>query len=469
MDKTAPSPGRIAAMVVFSLSCFGLLLFLWLSFGGATPLKPRGYRVAVPMEEAFGLNVTSDVRISGVSVGKVSGVRREGDRTRVEIEIEERYAPVPRATRATLRRKTLLGEAYVELTPEDRRGPQLPEGATLPEANVQPSVDLDEVLSTFDRPTRRRIQAWLQRWARGMDGRSRDVSGILGHLPGAAEGGADLLSVLRGQRGAMETLVRDAGRTFAVIGRRQSRVQQLVTSGERLFDATAAREQELGETVEALPPFLGSLRRALRSGERLSEPLLPVLRELRPGARRLEPTLSAATAVAPDVERLAAELDRFTEVAPSGLRATRSVINAASPLLGQLYPLGRQLVPIAEFLDLYRLDLANSWPKVSAVLQAKSRDPETGRQIHYLRATAVVMNETFGVARHRQPYSRPSTYAAPGGVRELENGVLKAFDCSHTRNPVEVPPLGPAPPCLVQDPITFRGRTAAFPRLEPAP
>ena len=44
MNKAAPSPGRIAAMVLFTLSVFGLLLFLWLSFGGPVPLRPEGYR-----------------------------------------------------------------------------------------------------------------------------------------------------------------------------------------------------------------------------------------------------------------------------------------------------------------------------------------------------------------------------------------------------------------------------------------
>ena len=44
VNKAAPSFGRIAAMVVFALSCFGLLLFLWLAFGGPIPLKPQGYR-----------------------------------------------------------------------------------------------------------------------------------------------------------------------------------------------------------------------------------------------------------------------------------------------------------------------------------------------------------------------------------------------------------------------------------------
>ncbi len=50
MNKQAPSIGRIFAIAAFTLSCFGVLLFLWLTFGGSVPLKPQGYRfeVAVP-------------------------------------------------------------------------------------------------------------------------------------------------------------------------------------------------------------------------------------------------------------------------------------------------------------------------------------------------------------------------------------------------------------------------------------
>ena len=46
MIKQAPSIGRILTMVAFALSCFGILIFLWLSFGGSVPLQPEGYRVA---------------------------------------------------------------------------------------------------------------------------------------------------------------------------------------------------------------------------------------------------------------------------------------------------------------------------------------------------------------------------------------------------------------------------------------
>ena len=44
MVKDAPGLGKILAMVLFALTCFGLLLFLWLAFGGSVPLKPKGYR-----------------------------------------------------------------------------------------------------------------------------------------------------------------------------------------------------------------------------------------------------------------------------------------------------------------------------------------------------------------------------------------------------------------------------------------
>jgi ABC-type transporter Mla subunit MlaD len=71
MNKSAPSILRILTMVVFALSCFGLLLFLWLSFGGPIPLKPQGYRVQVAFPEAATLATEADVRIAGVSVGKV--------------------------------------------------------------------------------------------------------------------------------------------------------------------------------------------------------------------------------------------------------------------------------------------------------------------------------------------------------------------------------------------------------------
>ena len=71
MVKQTPSVGKVAAMLVFALTCVGVLLFLWLSFGGPVPLKPKGYEISVDFPEATTLAEEADVRIAGVSVGKV--------------------------------------------------------------------------------------------------------------------------------------------------------------------------------------------------------------------------------------------------------------------------------------------------------------------------------------------------------------------------------------------------------------
>src|SRR2546430_6995409 len=115
MQKQAPSLLRILTMVLFALSCFGLLLFLWLSFGGAIPLKPHGYRFKVGFPEATQLGLEADVRVAGVSVGKVRAKEldpRGGNRTLTTIELDRKFAPIHKDARAILRQKTLLGETY---------------------------------------------------------------------------------------------------------------------------------------------------------------------------------------------------------------------------------------------------------------------------------------------------------------------------------------------------------------------
>src|SRR3954469_7421562 len=106
-------------MVLFALSCFGLLLFLWLSFGGSVPLKPKGYRISVAFPEDTQLGEYSDVRTAGVSVGKVRTKLLDpaGNHTLVDLELNRRFAPLHADAKAILRQKTLLGETYVELTP----------------------------------------------------------------------------------------------------------------------------------------------------------------------------------------------------------------------------------------------------------------------------------------------------------------------------------------------------------------
>src|SRR3712207_4467153 len=172
MQKQAPTIGRLLVMVGFALSCFGLLLFLWLAFGGPIPLAPKGYRFETSFGEATQLAKEADVRISGVSVGKVKTIETTEDgRSEAVIELEQRYAPIPLNTKAILRQKTLLGETYVELTPGDTSAGMLEEDGVLPAGQVSPTVELDEIFRSFDPETREAFQVWMQDQAQSIAGR----------------------------------------------------------------------------------------------------------------------------------------------------------------------------------------------------------------------------------------------------------------------------------------------------------
>src|SRR5919198_4031938 len=132
MQKTVPTLGRLLIMVAFALSCFGLLLFLWLAFGGSIPLKPKGYQFKIPFKSATQLAREADVRISGVPVGKVKKTTPSRNGRNVAlVQLDPKYAPLPSDSKAILRQKTLLGETYVELTPGSKSAKPLPEGGTL--------------------------------------------------------------------------------------------------------------------------------------------------------------------------------------------------------------------------------------------------------------------------------------------------------------------------------------------------
>src|SRR5947208_10428393 len=116
MVTQAPKRSAVFAALAFTLSCIGLMIFVWTQFGGTIPFRPEGYRIHALFNETGLLVPNADVRISGVNVGKVSSVEAKGVKSLVTLDIKNQYAPLPADTRAILREKTLLGEAYIGLS-----------------------------------------------------------------------------------------------------------------------------------------------------------------------------------------------------------------------------------------------------------------------------------------------------------------------------------------------------------------
>ena len=427
MQKQAPSVGRILVMVLFALSCFGILLYLWLVFGGPTPLKPEGYRVKVNFPEATQLAQEADVRISGVPVGRVKKKELDGEATQVEIELQERYAPIPADSRAVLRQKTLLGETYVELSPGTKEAEDVPDGGVLAAGQVSPTVELDEIFRAFDAKTRRALGVWLDQQGRAFEGRGQDINDALGNLAPFAEDTSEVLEVLDRHERATQQLVRDAGEVFAALTERQGQLRELITNSNRLFETTAARDAELAETFRILPTFLEESRVTTDRLTRFANDTDPLVTQLRPAARELSPTLISLAGLAPDLKAFFRDLDPLITVSRRGLPALEDFLNETTPLLAQLDPFLRQLNPILDYLGTYRREIAAFFANDVAATQATEVPLGGDVPVHYLRTTNPVNPEILAAWPYRLATNRSNPYTEPGAYDKLKSG-LEVFD-----------------------------------------
>lgn len=474
MVKQPPTLGRLLVMAFFALSCFGLLLYLWTSFGGTVPLEGRGYRIKISVAEGVQLSEQADVRISGVPVGRVVKLVPERGRETATLEIDAKYAPLHTDVRAMLRQKTLLGETFVELTPGSADAPLISEGGTLAVGNAVATTELDEVIRAFVPQTRRDLEHWVTGWARALRGRTQDVSDILGNLAPAAANGASVLGILDAQRRAVSTLVRDSGVVFGALGRREATTRTLITASDDVLAATSARDRELTDTLRILPAFLRELRSTLEVAERAAAEAAPSLAALRPAAPLVRPVLAEAYALAPGLRRLLSEAGPVLDAAATGLPAATATIDAARPLLEILDPVTRDLVPVVDYLGVYRREFVQSWMNIAAATEGTFQNPGAAAPLHYLRVLIPFNSESFVQQSERLPANRHNPYFKPGSLTKLASGLLESYDCANTDNPAGFPPpeaTGGAAPaeCKTQAPWTFDGTTAAFPRLQRAP
>jgi phospholipid/cholesterol/gamma-HCH transport system substrate-binding protein len=433
METRPPTTVRLLIAIGFALSCFGLALFLWLAFGGAIPLKPEGYRFTVPFDEATQLAVESDVRISGVPVGKVKAVDlSDAGYADATIELDSAYSPIPSNTRAILRQKTLLGETYVELTPGDANGPTLAEGGELPPGQVSEAVQLDEIFRTFDPRTRAAFQAWMQGQAASLRGRGADLSVAIASLDPFAKEADRLLRVLDSEDVALRQFIRDGGQTFAALAEQPGQLRGFIENAAQVFETTAARDRELEELFTVFPTFLRESRETLARLERFATESDPTVQALMPAARELEPTLVEVERLSPELNSLFVALRGAIDAAPDGFEATRELLDRdLPPLLEAFDPWLADFNSILDVVRMYRREVTSALANIAAATNGVFFDPTLATSIHYLRTEAAPLApEAISTYPGRLQVSRTNPYFRPGAYLDLPQG-LQSFETSH--------------------------------------
>ena len=371
--------GKVLGLIGFTLICFAMFLYLFVSAGGRLRVeKPYNAKAIVP--DTFNIVPNSDVRQDGVKIGRVNTVEPQGGLARIEFEIEsEDHQQLYRDAVIKVRTKTLVGESYLQVEPGTPKSGKLESGATLPlESNVE-SVPLERILSTFDPETRSEIRRNMKGLGDGLEGKGQDLNRVFGAMKPAVASGGRLMDVLEPQRRETAALIDNTGEVLEAFGERTAAFRGLVTDAKRTAEVVAARDDRFRESLAELPATLDRARTSVARLSDFSGRATPTVRDLKnasvdlaPAIRDLEPTARTTRTLFAELEPF---LDRVTPLLEELRPASKSLQTLARPLDAVL----RQTNPALDYLKDYSKEITAFFSNVPAIIGARDALGVKGR------------------------------------------------------------------------------------------
>jgi ABC-type transporter Mla subunit MlaD len=304
-------PSNVAIAIVF------ILIFTigpYLAFTKHVPFTSRGFEINATFANSANVALNSPVRIAGVEVGKVISSERDGNATTVSFTVGDAGRPIHTDAFAAIRPRIFLeGNFFIELDPGSPSAPDMDSGATIPISRTSTAVQLDEIFTALQAPTRADLSRFLEGYGTALNGKPTaaddatqlpEVQGLTGGeaLNGALKYGGDagrygaqVTDALLGtQPEDLSRLVAGAGRTFGAFASREADLQGLIDNFNVFTGALAAQSTNLATTVQLLAPTLRTTKASLVSLNRTLPPLRTYALELTPAVAALPGLISAS-------------------------------------------------------------------------------------------------------------------------------------------------------------------------------
>ena len=152
--------GRHLLTLVCALLALGVFC-LWLFWSGSLPGTGETYEVRATVPSAITVSAGANVRIAGVSVGRVDDVKLDGQAVALRLRMDTDNGGLPVDSRVGIRLRSLVGENYVEIVPGSR-AQTIPDGGSVPAEQTNDYVEIDQILSVLKGKTRERARTLLQ-------------------------------------------------------------------------------------------------------------------------------------------------------------------------------------------------------------------------------------------------------------------------------------------------------------------
>lgn len=240
MAKTdGANPLRTGIFGIVLVTCLVLV-----SFGySGLPFMPQGKNYEAFFSDAGGISPGNDVNVSGINVGRVTGVELAGDSAKVTFTVS-RDVRVGDQSLVAIKTDTVLGEKSLAVTPKGAGSvTSIPLGRTTTPYTLNTALqDLGQTASDLDKP---RFEQALQTLTASL----RDATP---QLRSALDGVADLSRSLNKRDAALDQLLGHAQRVSETLAQRAGQVNQLIVDGNMLFAALDERRQALSRLIAGI-------------------------------------------------------------------------------------------------------------------------------------------------------------------------------------------------------------------------
>ncbi len=299
----------------FKTGVLALIVILILSYFAYTkelPWADEGYTATATFSDPATLRETAPVRIAGVNVGKVTKVEPEGNAAKVTFSVDDEGLPLHTDATITIRPRLFLeGNFFLDLRPGSPSAPVLEDGASIPVTQTATAVQLDQLLTSLQKPDRENLARLLDGYGSALDDKPtnpdptqdpevRDLSGaeaVNKSFNYGAEAGRGTSQVnqafLGEQAGDLRGLIDATGRVFSELASRESDLRGLITNFNITTGAFASESQNLEATLSQLAPLAEQAQGQLAKVNASFPPLRAYSRALLPGVKELPATIRA--------------------------------------------------------------------------------------------------------------------------------------------------------------------------------
>jgi phospholipid/cholesterol/gamma-HCH transport system substrate-binding protein len=350
----------IIAIVVVAIACY-------LVFGGSLPFSGSSFVLKAQFTSSTQLQIPSPVRIAGVNVGQVTSVQRQRGSDAGVITMNIDPSGLPIHADATMRIRTrifLEGNFYVDLSPGTPTAPILKSGQTLPAANTAGPVQLDRVLgaltsdaranlqtlliglgSTLDLPPTAAQDATVDPSVRGLTA-GQALNRSLNYSAEAFKASAIVNQALLGlqPRTDLSQVVVGNEQVFRGLAASSIQLASLVTTFNATMAAFASRQQDLAQTIRALPPLLHATTAADRALDASFPPTQAFAAAILPSLPAVAPTITVALPWLKQATDLVSSnnyLGRLLQSLTPAVQNTASSLHSTTSLLSGLEQFAR--------------------------------------------------------------------------------------------------------------------------------